>query len=299
MKPIIHIGFPKTGTTWFQREFYPNVTRRKYLDHNKVFGTYVFNFSPLVYNYPSELFEVFRDPSIIICDEGIVGSNPYVTKEMLCRVKKIFDKSSIILFIRNQEDMMVSKYSQYVLGAYGTQSASLYFARDPGWNRMRNFQKFNYDVLNYDLIINYLHHIFGEDNVYVYLFEDFSENPKEFMSRFIDEHGLHISLESINFSPNNIGLRRGLIPIARFLNIFTRYKTREKYYLIHVPRWHLLAKRVYTYLNKFSIFGLKPSLSQLIGDEQCNLILDEFKVSNAKLVKRFGREKLAKYKYPL
>ncbi|MDD4384168.1 MAG: hypothetical protein PHD06_03215 [Bacteroidales bacterium] len=299
MKPIIHIGFPKTGTTWFQREFYPYVLHRKYLDHNKIFGPYVFNISPFDYCYSSELLKIFRDPSVIICDEGLIGSNPYVSKEMLYRVKKIFENSSIILFIRNQEDMLVSKYSQYVLGAYGTQSAPRYFSWDPGWSRLQNFQKFHYDYLKYDVIINYLHHIFGEDDVYVYLFEDFSENPKEFLRQFSKEHGLDISLEGINFSPNNTGMRRKLIPFVRFLNIFTRYKIRDKYFIIHIPRWHLFAKTVYTYLNKFKIFGSKPTLKQLVGNEKYNSILNEFRKSNANIVDRFSREKLIKHKYPL
>ena len=40
-KVLLHIGYPKTGTTWFQKRFYPNVENYKYYereDFNSLFN---------------------------------------------------------------------------------------------------------------------------------------------------------------------------------------------------------------------------------------------------------------------
>ncbi len=297
-KAIVHVGYPKTGSTWFQQCLYPYVSNWNYLHRDK-FRKLVTDSLPFQFELDENGKRYFANSNTIVCDEGIIGGNPFIAAESLHRIKSVFEEVRIVLFIRNQPDMLVSKYSQYIYKNKGTESAKRFFGSDPYWHRVHNFQRFQPEYLYYHSVINYLNNLFGRSHVFVYLFEDFVENPKAFIDKFSLEHNIELKTNTLDFSSRNDGLRRGLYPILRFLNIFTRYNRRDKYYLIHIPYWHQLSLRIYQKLNGLAIFGRKPKLEQLIGKARAWRLIDFYRSSNELLVPLFGREKLEQYGYPL
>lgn len=295
---LIHIGFPKTATTWFQHEVYPNVLNKKLVDVG-LFRSIISDDIPFLYNQSNiKVSESFGCDSLLICDEGIIGGNPFIAIESINRIYNSFPNCRIVLFLRNQLDMIASKYSQYIFKNMGTTSAKAFISRGQHWHRVHNFQKFHPEYLCYDRVIEYLINLFGSENVFVYLYEDFLSNPKEFIGNYLIEHELVIE-KQINFSHQNEGLRNGLYPIVRFMNMFTRYTRRDKYYLVHIPYWYQLCKRLYTWLNRFRIFGEKPKIDSLISKEQLAELNSLYQKSNLNLIRYFGREKLIKYNYPI
>lgn len=297
-KTIIHIGYPKTASTWFQQCFYPHVKNWRYL-HRDDFRRLVTDPFPFRFNSNSATVLQLTEKETIICDEGIIGGNPFIAIDSLNRVRKVFQEAKIILFIRNQPDMMVSKYSQYVFKNKGTQRPEVFFGKDARWHRVHNFQRFHGEYLCYHLVVEYLQDRFGAENVFVYLFEEFTANPEQFTRQFAIAHNLSIDTGTLDFSSRNEGLRLRLYPIVRFLNIFTRYSRRDKYYLIHIPYWHQFTHRFYAWLNGMVIFGKKPKLNDLLGRTEISELLNLYSESNEQLVPLFGREKLLKYNYPL
>jgi len=295
---LIHIGYPKTATTWFQNEFYSNVLNRKFVDVG-LFRSIITDDIPFSFNQSNiNVFESIGCAPLIICDEGIIGGNPFIAIESINRIHRSFPNCRIVLFIRNQLEMIVSKYSQYIYKNMGTASANTFLSKGPHWHRVHNFQKFHSEYLCYDRVIGHLEDLFGSDNVFVYLYEDFLANPAEFIGNYTFEHKLVIE-KQVSFTHQNEGLRRGLYPIVRFMNIFTRYKRNDKYYLVHIPYWFQFCQRFYKRLNRFRIFGEKPKIEDLIGKEQLKTLYSLYQKSNANLIRYFGRDKLVKYNYPI
>lgn len=295
---IFHIGFPKTATTWFQTELYPKLSNRQYIKHREFRAVFT---DELPFQYEQDdniIMDCFGSESFLVCDETIIGNNPFVVIESLNRIHKAFPNCKVVLFLRNQMDSIVSKYSQYIFRGFGTESANKFVSTDPMWQRVTNFQKFHPKSLCYHKTIKYLHNLFGEENVYLYLFEDFVENPEVFIEKYLAEHNLEVNSD-IDFTPKNIGLRKGLYPIVRFFNVFTRYTRRDKYYLIHIPYWMQFCKRFYKWLNSFRIFGEPPKIHNLLSENNLFALETLYKESNQHLISIFGQEKLKQYKYPL
>ena len=113
--PLIHIGYPKSGTTWFQKNFYPNVKNAGYIPRNDVqdhiIRPYAIGFDT---TESAQFFNQEQDNNLIICEELLLASvrsggfNGFVTKEIGHRLKSIFPNAIIVIFIRNQVDLIAS-----------------------------------------------------------------------------------------------------------------------------------------------------------------------------------------------
>ena len=104
-KTIFHIGFHKTGTTWFQNYYYPFVTNASYINAINTKDIFV-DKNAFDTNY--ENLKLIDDSNtLIFCHEELSGNihtggmNAYVTKGIANRIKSIYPDAKIIIFIRN------------------------------------------------------------------------------------------------------------------------------------------------------------------------------------------------------
>ena len=117
--PIIHIGYHKTATSWFQKSFYRLVGNAVYLDRKRVryafMNTTAFMFDP---DKVKENLRVNGRP--ILCEENLCGHYDNgglleaLSKDMAYRLHAVYPDGQIIIFIRNQIDMIRATYLQYV-----------------------------------------------------------------------------------------------------------------------------------------------------------------------------------------
>jgi hypothetical protein len=193
----IHVGPPKTGTTFLQRRVFPNLAD-------------VFD----VYNRAPSLTAEFRDrlveenplrvsldalrgavdamlaacdrPKVLMSWEGLFGS-PHVAFANNAHVaeglKKIFPEARVILSVRRQDDYADSNYRQALHNYYSVSPA-----RFLGWNPDGTFRRRVFtdhipypgiDVATLDwtpYIENYVR-LFGRDNVKVLVYEDLRDDP--------------------------------------------------------------------------------------------------------------------------
>ncbi|MEP5234103.1 MAG: hypothetical protein ABJQ86_04790, partial [Cyclobacteriaceae bacterium] len=120
---IVHIGYPKTATTFLQWEVFPNLEGVNYVDYR----TCEKIFTPLIYldefdydpSYVQEILKTYGlERTNLFSFEGLVGA-PFIYKglgrsEIPERLRTLgFDK--IIITLRDQEDMLDSLYRQYVI----------------------------------------------------------------------------------------------------------------------------------------------------------------------------------------
>jgi hypothetical protein len=295
MSVIFHIGFPKTGTTWFQKELFPVLTNSIYID-KKTTSRYfvlsdVYEFDPLEIKLS---LNFSNNSNYIFSSEGlstqINNSKNYGehSKTYADKIKATFPNAKIIIFIRNQQSIIPSAYSQYLKNG-GVVSFKKYLYTN---------EVFNLKQYYYHNIISYYDLLFGRENVEVFLFEEFKKNPALFVEDICKRFQLTYSTEQLNFTSVNQSLRVGLIPLVRVLNLFHKNPLGRKRYIISLPYADRFVRYFIRFMNKYSVFG-KRKTSNSLNKETAEFIYKCYHKSNNILANRVGYNKLKEFGYPL
>ncbi|MBN2348490.1 MAG: sulfotransferase [Bacteroidales bacterium] len=303
IEPIIHIGFPKTASRWFQRQFLPYVENITIISKKEIFRT-IFNDQNFIPDYES-IKSQFTNYSgkLILSDHGFVGTNHslgirnYLTREHTYRLKKIFPNAKIILFIRNQPDIIASTYLQYIREG-GTYTLSK-FIRSERFRKLNDLIFFYYPYFEYHKLIEFYEELYPPENIFVYLFEDFCINPKVFISNLSKTFDFKYDPQRINYNKFNPRYRKGIIPLLRFSNHFTEKNIINKNYFIHIPAFFEYSRKAFSWLNQWEIFGNPPSSEIILGKNNLEKINSYYRKSNRILVEKYKLDNILKFKYPV
>lgn len=302
-KPILHIGFPKTATTWFQKDFYPFVSNASFIDRARVSDLIIFP-ETVSYN-PTEVKQSFQNKSgnkrLLICEELLLGgldisygSGEFVT-HIANRLKATFNDASIVIFIRNQHDILESAYSHYIKSG-GTYSINKFLGineRLP--KKFQNHQLFNPALFNYYNIIELYTGLFGRENVHVFLYEDFVENRVQFIRNFFNYLDLEVPV-SINYEvKENVRLSSFSVGVLRFFNHFTHRNTPFKNYFL---RWNSLYPWLISISKHIDNLGFARRKPFKFDNSVHQWINQYYRENNALLENFVSPEKLKKYNYP-
>lgn len=303
-KPVFHIGYPKTATSWLQSSFLPKVKNANYIPRGETARAFVqcshWEFNP---HAVREKFANYSDKRMIFSLEGFVGTthnfglNGYLTVEHAHRIKETYPEATIILFIRKQTEIIASSYAQYIKGG-GTHGIRK-FLHHQSLRNLGGLMLFNWQYFEYHHVIKLYSDLFGKENVHVFLFEDFMQNRQEFIKSFSSSLKLEVDLDSISLFKVNPGYRRIIKWIALITNRFTERKMPNKYYMIHIPGWFRFSKQILLKLNRFRIFGKYLSSRDYLSRKLRREIEDYFRRSNNILVSEFQLEKIREFNYPL
>jgi hypothetical protein len=231
MKPLVHIGYQKTASTWLQREFFNN--------HNPIFReplefTYGEAHQHFIYgrefDFDAEAAIAAFSPGIehcekngfipVISNENLVG-NPILpydyakpTAEKICRV---FPEARVLIFVRDQKSIIASLYRQSVREGRKDSLRDFLKGRfnEPGF-----WSPFIPERLKYDELISYYFNLFGQERVLVISFDEFKRSNlsvTEKILKFVDRQEL---LDSLTISQEflNYGHRGLSLEIRRKLN---------------------------------------------------------------------------------
>ena len=284
---IFHIGFHKTGTTWFQKEFYPKVSNFHFIDRKSL---------------QNEFFKGYDEQrdfnqNMLFCDEEMSGNihtggnGGTLGISVANIISKKYPNPKVIIFIRNQVSMITSSYLQYVKKG-GNYSVKRYLYHDdfPDSHRAPLFSFEHFDYLK---LIDYYNNKIGKENVFVYLFENFKNDQYKFLRDFSAEHGFDLNLDSLNFEKKNLSYRIGNLYLSRILNSFTRKDVLYKYYILNITG---LYDMVNLLLSKLSI-GPRVQPKSLFGSKLMSEIISRYQESNSILSKEYNLD-LKKYGYP-
>jgi len=275
---VIHIGYPKAASTWLKHNLFPLSTRFKLADEEDVVDHII---RPNALTFDPDQHKMYFDSKYgdnILLSESMLsgslimtGNNGVYTKEICTRLKAIFPDAQIIIFIRNQIDIIVSSYLEYIKkgGSYN------------------------------DLIIDLYKKAFGENAVHVFCYEQFASDPTGFVTAFIERFSLGIDLEKTDLTIKNNAYRQNLYPIVRFLNQFTRKGVFLKRYIIDLPYPRNFFNRIFSRLNALKMFGDKPDARKVLGTKNLSLITEHYKTSNKKLVEILKPINLEELGYPI
>lgn len=238
-KTIIHVGLHKTATTFLQLNVWPQVSgyiylTRPYTQHNHAFNQLQYADDSLYVrdSVISELNQINAN-RLLISDESFTGKPlyfSYLNRSIIAkRLKDLLPEAEIVLFIRDQKDIILSHYSGYTLMPYGTKKIEDLFYR-PHANYtyddyLKKPQLYQMNSLYYNTNDYFIHlDCFLYSNLvklytglfekcHIFLYEDFQNNFTESIARLeeiLEERIIVKSMkrENVSLSPEEIEKQR-------------------------------------------------------------------------------------------
>lgn len=239
VRTLIHIGLPRTASTFLQRQVFPKITGFDFIGVDKTF--YAPPFQKLLYQDESLYKELGRSELIDSKSENILLSNELFCGQSLgmnstnrtrtaLRLKKVFPEAEIILVLRNQLSLFESLYSIAVYGGYSKRPED--FVKIGSSERAYDTFTPNEHAESYlltPLVGLYQEHF---SKVHVFLFEDFSSEPDAFFKKFKSKIGIELPVSVAHSRKENKSLSHRQIRYFRRMN---RTKTfLEQLSLIHI-----------------------------------------------------------------
>jgi hypothetical protein len=214
-RTIIHIGIHKTASTFLQTKVFPHFRRyvfltRPYTQHNWLFNKLQFA-DDTVYDADLTARELHAiGENLLISDESFSGISlncSIMNRSIIARrFSQIFPDATIILFIRGQQDTLISNYNNYVEHMrrrmdihdffwYPENDFKLsdfkndYYSSYPIETLFYNNNRYNLhlDELKYYSLIRLYKQLFK--NVHVFLFEDFQKDQARVLNRLAEIAG--------------------------------------------------------------------------------------------------------------
>jgi hypothetical protein len=303
--PIVHVGFPKTATTWFQKSFYPHVRNARYVDRANVNAAFLeghaLAFDP---ENARATLGLVDDEAVILCEEGLSGYlhnggvAGFVTKGVAEAIHAALPEAHIVLFIRAQPAIITASYLQYVRSG-GTHGPLRYvFPKDflSGHAAVTYKQpRFDIDHFAYGRLVALYESLFGRERVHVFLYEEFQQDGPGFLRRYAAELGLEIDWGKVSLATRLPSYGLTLTRLGRVLNLFTARSVMDKHHLFEFPAWYQARRSLLEGLNRTRLFGRPPPPERLLGKDALRRIEAHFAEDNRRLaasrnlpLERFG-----------
>jgi hypothetical protein len=296
--PIVHIGYHKTATNWFQRSFYPAVANYCYVSRKTVRRVFLLPHA-LLFDPDSAgrtLAGLSRLP-LILCEEELSGNIHTgghwgcLSRDVARRLHSTLPNARIVVFIRNQVDMIASVYMQYIKEG-GTHSPSRYlFPQNhlpPSGFSPYHTPLFSFDHFRYLPLISWYQRLFGEDQVHVYPYEAFRADNRGFVRELAQTFELQADLSAIDFSSPNRAYRVAVLALARLINRFTYQDVPDKRYFFHIPLLYKNSRKILKHLNKRAGAGPPVTPETLLGPGLVDHIKTCYQADNKRLARRLG-----------
>lgn len=232
---ICHIGFPKTGTTYLQKNIFPFIKNINYVESHNIKRQLhdLIEKDDSFYNESKIHAELnsrhYSNLSMLFSYEALAGHHiktEFPNRSQIARRLKAAGVSKIIITIRNQTDVLESTYKQYIKSG-GVLKLSKFFNLKNNPN-----PTFFIDFFNYEKIIALYSEIFGAENVKVLQFEKLFSKSDAFKKELASF--LNIKHEDI-LSPKGVKVNKSLSNFStkalRIINHFT-YNTYRPSHLI-------------------------------------------------------------------
>lgn len=297
---VLHIGFSKCASTFLQAFFeeHPGiflVNQSHYLAP--------FDFS----EYPErrdDYFALFREAAPnqvrLESDEHIVlplfhpvleaaATTLDSVVEVSARIKSIQPDCRIIMVIRNQTDLIVSRYSEYVICG-----GKLSFSDFVGEFLCSSRDGLNYYQNCYAAITRVFRDDFGEDNVLVLLQEELARDEPAVirtLSEFLGVEALRPSRRGL--VARRVGLSRLGIGFLRTFNRVFVKRPKRSFHEAQVRMPFLLYKvlqRSIRMLDYYLPKALKGDKNSILDEATARRIRDTFAEDNRRLADLLGRD---------
>lgn len=286
-KIFVHIGFHKCGSTSLINNFYSKHSEITHLGKPypsdspvREIVERIIEEKPREYkkNVCEQLQNTYISPllnsnKIVTLIDGRIGTyNADKQAEIAKRVKEIFNDPKIIIVIRNQEDLVVSLYNQYI----GTSKTNDPFPKwlNENWSKEIDLS----NNLNYYNKISIYADIFGKENICILTLEEMRDNLKLFTEKLCSFIGVD-SQEAYKLMNS-----RKLNQRMSQLQLFLRKYSFGRYAIAMVKKFS--GERIQIYSRK--ILRMLPKVDPKLSAEWKKIFAREFEKSNTLLEEEFG-----------
>ncbi|TGD74888.1 hypothetical protein E4634_06760 [Mangrovimicrobium sediminis] len=243
MTPLIHIGLPKSLSTWLQLNLFNGESGFKYALHpgdcaNLITlpGEFSYSAAAVKQRYFSRVEEYSgQDGEFVpvVSQENLSGSlagGGCDGERHLHRLKSVFPEGKVLIIIREQGAFIRSAYSTLVMTGFPHSIRRLAFPSEDVEREFNNLRKwghpgFSYEYLRYDKLVRRYMQAYGRDNVLVLPFEKFASDPEDFVRNIFAFSGYSGDpepfLEHLNFE-RKVNQTAGYLSLAIHRNI-TRF----------------------------------------------------------------------------
>lgn len=303
MRPIVHIGYHKTATTWFQRDVYPHALNRRYVARGDVQAALLAP-SALAFDPAAARAALPPEPGLILCEENLsgyphnAGLHGFLSAGLAERVRAVLPDATVVMVVRRQPAMVGACYLQYLRGG-GTHGVHRYLfpedhlfgAASEPWKAPR----FGWDHLDYHRLAARYAELFGRERVRVYPYEALATDRDAFLRRFAADLRLELDWDRVGHARRNRSYNRPAALLARALNRFTARSVIDKRTLLHVPGLYTARRPL---LEGVSRLARRPTPAALLGRRTVAWIEQRYWESNARLAADWDLD-LAVHGYPM
>ena len=274
----IHIGYPKTATTYLQKHIFIQLKNHSFIGHPEF---HRYGLIDIIWKADRSidyggLRKRFEKKAHFISFENLVGPlfhGSMMIDEMPKRLMKIFgNDTKILIIIRRQDDLIKSSYIQYIHKG-GTMNLRNFLFNPRFGNNRIDLNSFDF----YETFLRYKNE-FGKQNVKVLPYEEL-KNQTQCFEKHLQEFFVN---EKLNFS-NNEAENRSLsglqLKCLRFINRFLFSEVSEKYI---VPPWLINQDNLRFGWQKMNFLRYGRSFS-LEEEELIKGVLPRFYQSNSYL----------------
>lgn len=224
----IHIGYPKTATTFLQTYIFPQLKNHEFLGHSEF---HELGLMDLIYkadrSVPYKKFKKkFESGGFFISFEELVGPlfmGSMRIDEIPYRIKKVFGSDVMILItIRKQDELIRSTYIQYVHQG-GTLKLKEFLQ-----NIYLPHPRLDREAFNFLETYNRYSEVFGNKSIKVIPYEELKSDSKDFIRKietFFGNEKLKNSKEILV----NKSLSGNQLVFLRFLNNFLQSPLSQKF----------------------------------------------------------------------
>jgi len=306
---IVHIGYPKTASTWLQTHLFPRLSSHRYVP-DKLTEDILMKDSALGFDPEAargRLDELgAADKPLVLSHEGLVGHMHsgglfgYFTQGMAHRIHRVLPDAHILLLCRRQESMLATAYRQYIRkGGTHTPARYLYPGRH-GHRRLGTARKvplFCWDHLDYSLPVRLYEELFGRERVHVRPFEALVEAPEAFADDLCQSLGLERGEAPIEDRRENPALGAHLLRLGRQLNRLSDKSVADKTCLVNLFPNQAVLRFLLEAINIRPIAGRKLTEADILTDAIRADAADYFAAGNRWLAEAHGLP-LERYGYP-
>ena len=291
-KIFIHLGYPKTGTTYFQNYIFNNLTNVNYIGINNKFDRDLYFIRKSILQDDDTQFQkkisflrlilkkkIKKGMVNIYSDEHFLIPTDIGYKRNIQRIKKLFlefkNDITIIIFIRKPSDLILSIYRETI--------------------KIKKLLKINYfnefldkikkNKLNKSDRIFLNHYNFLETNkiikkeltkkIKVYNFDDFKKNQLSFIKKFLKNNRFNIKTINIRHINKNSITGQTIIKKHSIDKLQSK-----KIYLIFAKIFNKILSTKFKYFIKDKIFLLFFGKKEHVKLKKINLIDEYFRKLN-------------------
>ncbi|MEO0566866.1 MAG: hypothetical protein AAF066_03985 [Pseudomonadota bacterium] len=223
-RPLIHIGYHKTATTWMQRQlFTPSHGYHQIADHEDVFRHIVephgLRFSAQAMQaHIQQALPQLKTGEVPVISSEILSGHPFFggreSDVYAARLAQIAPDARILISIRAQMKILPSVYMQYVLRGGTTPYQDFFSAENP-----LGFFTFSPDHFKYDRLVGLYQQTFGKENVCVVMQESLRSDINRLAKDIADFSGntLFDGLKTSQ-SKENASYPEYAVPLLRRIN---------------------------------------------------------------------------------